>query len=70
MFKNCVEEAQLAYTMCQAQTSTCSNSCTLTLHMRELMSLVSKMYPRGLQLRNLSRVSRVLFTRVMLADFS
>jgi hypothetical protein len=38
--------------------------------MSELMSLVSKMYPRGLQLRNRSRVSNVDLTNTTLEEFS
>ena len=34
------------------------------------MSLVSKMYPRGIQLRNLIRVSRVAPTSDILWEFS
>lgn len=41
-----------------------------TLYTSVLISLVSKMYPRGIQLRNRSRVSSVAWTRGAFWEFS
>lgn len=41
-----------------------------TLYTNVLISLVSKMYPRGIQLRKRSRVSRVAWTRGAFWEFS
>lgn len=44
--------------------------CVHTLYTNVLISLVSKIYPRGIQLRKRRRVSRVAWTRGAFWEFS
>ena len=62
--------AQLWQMACLAGQEGLLGGVVSTLYTRVLISLVSKMYPRGIQFRKRSRVSRVAWTRGAFWEFS